>query len=203
MQRLLSANQGRIGHQAGLAECVASLPVQYIGHDVLAHPAQYGLSTESFEYGYEQQFINEDINANNKTFTNLERLINEHRITGIFDLESLPQEERDANRLDKVSTLCSLFVVPASQPGRIGNTNDWELYRRFLGLFDNQEMPAFTDDKAETYFGAAYSAALGSDMRTKLRFWGFTIDDQTFEQLYPTMLAKANRITSSKERTRE
>jgi hypothetical protein len=64
-------------------------------------------------------------------------------------------------------------------------------------LFGDKELSNFKDGEVETYFSAAYSAAVGSDMRDRLRFWGFTIDDSYFNELYSTFLEELNQTISS------
>ena len=58
---------------------------------------------------------------------------------------------------------------------------------RFLNLFDDNELENFKEKKVETYFAAAFSAAVGNDMREKFKFWGFEIDDAYFDELYPNL----------------
>jgi hypothetical protein len=197
MKQLLEANQGRIGDQAGFAEGAASLPVQYIAHDTTEHPRKYGVTQHDFAYEYEKTFLDNDIPANQLTFDNFERLIGEGELQGIFDLESLPKEVRDANRLDTVSVVCSFFVTAAVSPE---NPYGWEFYPRFLAIFENKELPDFLEEKVETYFGAAYSAALARDMRAKLRLWGFFIDDTYFDEIYPLLSVKADAATLNEQR---
>lgn len=55
-----------------------------------------------------------------------------------------------------------------------------------MSLF-RDELVNFREDKVETYFAAAFSASVGSDKRSKFRFWGFNIDDNYFDEIYPQL----------------
>jgi hypothetical protein len=61
------------------------------------------------------------------------------------------------------------------------------MIKRFLHVFRDADLPEFIPEKVETYFAAAYGVAAGRDMRAKMEFWGFDIDNVYYEQLEPLM----------------
>jgi hypothetical protein len=189
MEQLTRAKNGKLG-DAGFGECVASLPVQYFASRIVANPGEFGLNNESYEWKYYNDFLTSDISDNKRTLDNFEKFLSEGKIDGFFDLSSLGGEEMGRNRLDKVSVFCSFFVNAAACPNEFENQYGWEFYRRFLSFFPDRELEDFDENKVDTYFAAAYSAAVGHDMRQKLRFWGFDIDDEYFSRIYPALLER-------------
>lgn len=174
MSQLTWANSSRIG-RAGFGECVASLPINYIRSEFYYRPEDYGITTVSFEWNYSKEKVEADIPYAQSQLDNFEALIRSGQTTGVFDNDGL---------FDGVAVFCSFF-----QSYSYGFTHDTNLYgnetiRRFLSIFDDRDPPDFQEDKVETYFGAAYSVAVGQDVRDKLRFWGFNIDDAYYEQIH-------------------
>jgi len=58
------------------------------------------------------------------------------------------------------------------------------MIKRFLNLFDDQELIDFDAEKLPTYFLAAFSVIAGDDVREKLEFWGFEIDDDYYDKIF-------------------
>jgi len=180
MSQFLLADNARFA-TAGLGECVASLPVIYIAGDASAHPEQYGLENDSFELTYYRDFLNSDKPYAAGQLAHFEDLIRNGNTTGFFD---------NNGTFDGVSTMCSFFQGYAYNFTTANNPYGNEVIRRFLKLFPDEDLQNFRNNESETYFAAAYSTAVGDDMRTQLRAWGFTIDDEYFEELYlPPVIA--------------
>jgi len=188
MNQLLNANNGVINN-LGFGECVASLPVQYIRAKLRDAPSEIGFDSDSYEatiFGPEQ--TQDDI-GNKRTLELFENRIDNNVITGIHQVMNMPSgDERITG--GPVGVMCSLFVTPAAYGGDFNNSYGWELYKRFLNLFDNNVLENFDESKVETYFGAAYSAAIGRNMRIELKHWGFVIDDTYFEEVYGLLKSK-------------
>ena len=64
------------------------------------------------------------------------------------------------------------------------------MIRRFLQIFGDSALPSFDWEKVDTYFAAAFSAAAGLDMREKLAYWGFEIDNAYYETVLPLVEAR-------------
>lgn len=182
MDQLLHSDNDRI-NKAGFGECVASLPVQYTRAKILKNPQNYDISEDSFEYLNWALFQNQDNLWNKERLERLENYINEGDTKGIFDINSLTPEKRDSLQ-GNVGAFCSLFVTPAAYPDEFNNSYGWEFYKRFFNIFRDRNLPNFQEDNVETYFAAAYSVAIGKDMRDILRLWGFTIEDDYFDETY-------------------
>lgn len=184
---LMMAHDSRVGRVFG--ECLASLPVHYVAHSYVGPGVlrPFSVPRSSFEYTYFSSFLTRDLADNQRTFSNFEDFIHQGKIQGIFDLDALPPEEREQYRLDPVSVGCSLFINPAMTPDRFNNQYGWGLYERFLKILGDHPLPQFDESKVETYFSAIYSVSMGTDMRDKLRFWGFTIDDTYYDQILPAI----------------
>jgi len=178
IQQLLYSDNDKINN-AGFGECIASMPVQYIAAKIWENPKMFDLSKESWEYKFYKNFSIEDIDKNKESRKNFEQKIREGEIKGIFD-----------HNLDKVDTFCQLFIPTAANVDGLGNKFGWDFYRRFLNIFEDKELEDFKEKKVESYFAAAYSAAIGKDVREKLKFWGFTVDDRYFKKIYPQLLEK-------------
>jgi hypothetical protein len=180
MQELLYTNNARIGRGT---ECIASLPVIYMYADFTWHPEKYGINRNSYEYNYFRNKLNEDIPTIFPNLNDFERNISAGIISGYFD---------DNGTFDKVSVFCDFFQLYAYNLTTDTNPYKQEVIPRFLGIFSDRELPNFIESKSETYFAASYSAAIGHDMRSKLRFWGFTIDNNYYNQIYPVLLREVN-----------
>lgn len=176
-------------NSAGFGECVASLPVIYVAEEIYSNPQKYGLNKSSYEWNYYKNFLRDDVAGSQRTLVDFELLIRNNKTSGILD-QSKP--------FDDVATFCSLFQQYSYNFTNQSNPYGNEVIKRFLNLFGNKELSSFRDSEVETYFSAAYSAAVGSDMRDKLRFWGFAIDDAYYDEIYSMMIAELNQTVSSK-----
>jgi hypothetical protein len=174
MSQLTWANNSRIGG-AGFGECVASLPINYIRSEFYYRPEDYGITTDSFEWNYCKEAVETDIPYAQSQLDNFEALVRSGQTTGVFDNDGL---------FDGVAVFCSFFQSYSYGFTQDANPHGNEVIRRFLSIFDDKDLPDFQDDKVETYFSAAYSVAVGEDVRDKLRFWGFNIDDEYYEQVH-------------------
>jgi len=190
MDQLLRAKNDRI-NSAGFGECVASLPLQYLRAKILESPQNYNIDENSFEYLNWASFQNQDNIWNKERLERFEGYIEEGSTKGIFDIDSLAPEKRDSLQ-GNIGAFCTFFVTPAAYPDEFGNSYSWEFYRRFFSFFGDKELSNFQEDKVETYFSAVYSASIGKDMREKLRFWGFNIDDEYFNQIYPQLVSSVS-----------
>jgi ABC-type antimicrobial peptide transport system permease subunit len=119
------------------------------------------------------------------------KILSEGSTKGIFDIDSLTPEKRDSLQ-GNIGAFCTFFVTPAAYPDEFENSYGWEFYRRFFSFFGDKELYNFQEDKVETYFSAVYSASIGKDMREKLRFWGFNIDNEYFNQIYPQLVSSVS-----------
>ena len=190
MSQLLHPNGGNsIINSGGFGECVASLPLQYLREKILENPEKYNIATSSFEYINWTLSQKSDNAANKERLGAFESYIKKGRIKGIFDIDNASSPEDILSSLQgNVGAFCSLFVTPAAYPKEYGNQYGWEFYSRFFSLFGDKDLLNYQSDKVETYFSAAYSAAMGKDMRSKLKFWGFSIDDTYYNQIYPQLV---------------
>jgi hypothetical protein len=191
MTQLLHPNGGNsIINSGGFGECVASMPLQYLRQEILKDPIKYGISTSSFEYINWASSQNSDNTVNKERRKAFEGYIKSGRIKGIFDIDNVSSPEDILFSLQgSVGAFCSLFVTPAAYPSEYGNQYGWEFYTRFFSLFGDKDLVDYQSDKVETYFSAAYSAAIGKDTRSKFKFWGFNIDDIYFNQVYPQLVS--------------
>ena len=172
MQKFLWNNNGRAGI---LGECIASLPVIYIATDFYNYPEKYNFSNNDYEWTYYYQFLNMDTPYAESQLNSFEAMINNGEINGFFD---------EDGQFNRIAASCSWF-----QSYSYGFTSDYnpygnEMIKRFLNLFSDQEPIGFSDD-TETYFVAAFSAAAGDDLRNKMSYWGFTINNTYFDEIYP------------------
>jgi hypothetical protein len=110
-----------------------------------------------------------------------EALIDGGQTSGFFDNQDL---------FDSVSVFCSFFQEHAYGFATIPSPYGHEMIRRFLNVFNGEKLPGFEDSKVETYFAAAYCAAAGLDLRSRLRYWGFTIDDAFYDQIMSDIEAR-------------
>jgi hypothetical protein len=133
------------------------------------------MNRSSFEWNYYREFLNQDIPYAESQLRNFEALVRSGQTAGIFDNNGL---------FDGVAVFCSFFQSYSygftPDPNPYGN----EVITGFLHIFDDRELPAFSEDQVETYFSAAFSVAVGNDVRDKLRFWGFSINDVYYDQIY-------------------
>ena len=181
MLQFASSLRGRIIDGAGFGECSASLPVIYIASEIYNNPEKYGISKDDFEWKYYRDFLQQDIPYAQSQLQNFENLINSGEISGVFD---------NNGKFDGVAAFCSFFQLYSYDITEEDNPYNNEIIKRFLNIFEDKELENFEEGKAETYFAAAYSSAIGHDMRSKLRFWGFTIDDNYFNKIYPQLSQK-------------
>ena len=180
MQELLFGSNYKLNN-AGLGECAASLPVIYMAADVVANPDKYDLQESDFPWQYFKDFLASDLPYSQGKLNEFEQMISSGEIEGIFDKQV---------KIDGVATFCSFF-----QSYAYGFTSDKNLYKqevikRFLNLFGDFSLENLESDKKETYFVAAFSAAVGDDLRDKFRFWGFEIDDNYFIDIYLKLALK-------------
>lgn len=186
MASLTRAESSKLG-ASGFGEGVASLPVIYLASEFALRPEQYGFSTASYESRHYRSFLQRDKEYSQGVLKKFESLLSSGATKGIFD---------NGGKFDGVGTFCSMFQSYAygftPDENRYGN----EMIRRFLALFGDIELPDFDPSKVETYFSAAFCAAVDVDVRPKLRSWGFTIDDAYFLRIHPAMQARL-RITPS------
>jgi len=179
MSQLLWANEGRFGREA-VFECIASFPVIYFFNEISLNGDQYGLGPETYEGAL---FIQEVLN-DRADFTILEEFevfLDTGQSTGFFDNPGL---------FNSVSMFCAFFQAHMYGYDKYSTPYGHNMLRRFLNVFDKDQLPNFQEDKVETYFAAAFSASAGSDKRELLRHWGFTIDDVFYEQIEPLIKLK-------------
>jgi hypothetical protein len=170
---------------AGFGEGVASLPVIYTAKDLYDCPERYGLTKTDFEWTYYRDFNQWDSPSSKENLDTFERGIRDGTIKGIFD------EDAD---FDGVATFCSFFQQYVHDYTTDENPYKQDVIRRFLSITSDAELIDFVDEKVETYWAAAFSAAVGHDVKQKLLFWGFPIDDQYYNTLYPKLLTRANQL---------
>jgi hypothetical protein len=201
MQRLTSVNDSRIGKN-GFNEAVASLPVEYLAKDLYDSPEKYGLTRGSFEWRYYAKFLNNntreykhvplegDISYSKYVLNDFEGMITRGETTGIFD---------NNGTFDGTAVFCSLFQQYVY--GFTNGTNPYkqEVIRRFLSLFSDEEPIDFRENEVETYFAACFSAAVGHDLKNKLKFWGFSINDTYCDEIYTELKARADEIMTKRE----
>jgi hypothetical protein len=201
MQRLTSVNDSRIGKN-GFNEAVASLPVEYLAKDLHDSPEKYGLTRDSFEWRYYAKFLNNntreykhvplegDISYSKYVLNDFEGMITRGETTGIFD---------NNGTFDGTAVFCSLFQQYVY--GFTNGTNPYkqEVIRRFLSLFSDEEPIDFRENEVETYFAACFSAAVGHDIKEKLRFWGFSINETYYDQVYPELRARVDLSVTKRE----
>lgn len=181
MAQLDSANQSKIG-AAGFGECVASLPVIYFEEEILHNGAAYKIFPGSFEHEYSRDNRETYCSSSKAGLEEFEQFITDGITDSVFNNPDL---------FDGVQVFCSFFESFSCDYVDGPNIHKHHMIRRFLKIFDDTELPEFIPEKVETYFAAAYGVAADRDMRTKLRFWGFTIDDVYYEQILPLIEYKA------------
>jgi len=189
MRKLTSANDSRIGKN-GFGEGVASLPVIYSAKDLHDHPEKYGFTNDSFEWQYYDRFLNNDVPYSKGQLGNFEKMIIQGNTTGIFD---------NNGKFDGVAVFCSLFQQYVYEFTNDTNPYKQEVIRRFLSFFPDEEPIDFQENEVETYFTACFSASVGHDMREKLRFWGFSINDTYYDEVYPELKARADLCMTKRE----
>lgn len=183
MQQFVFSDNGRMNRGG---ECIASLPLIYMLVDFSEHPGKYKIKKESYEYTYFKNKLDEDIPTIYPILNDFESQIKKGEISGYFD-------EKDT--FDRVAVFCDFFQIYAYNLTNDSNQYKQQVIPRFLRIFSDRELPKFIDTKSETYFAAAYSAAIGYDMRTKLKSWGFTIDDAYFEEIYPILFSELSNFS--------
>jgi hypothetical protein len=184
MRQLLYQND-KINN-AGFGECVASLPVIYFATEFYNNPEKYGFNKSSYEWNYYKNFLASDIFGSSNTLNIFETLIKNHNSAGLFN---------NTGNFDGVATFCSFFQQYSYNFTNSLNPHGNEVIKRFLSLFGNSELINFRASEVETYFSAAYSSAVGDDLRTKLRFWGFSINDTYYNEIYPVFNSILNSPT--------
>jgi len=185
MLQLLLSDQERFA-KSGFKECVASLPVIYLEEEILHNGEAYDIYPESFEYTHSESNRERYCSEPFRGLPEFEQLISQGKVEGIFDNSGL---------FSGVQVFCSLFEAFSCDYVDGENLYEHQMIRRFLNVFDNSDLPEFVPEKVDTYFAAAYSTAAGRDMRTKLRFWGFSIDDEYYEQVVPLIEQKLSQIS--------
>jgi hypothetical protein len=169
---------------AGFGEGVASLPVIYTAKDLYDCPERYGLTKTDFEWTYYRDFCERDVSAK-EILDVFEQSIRDGKIEGIFDKNAT---------FDRVATFCSFFQQYVHDYTIDENPYKQDVIRRFLSICCDDQLIDFVDEKVESYWAAAFSAAVGHDVKQKLLFWGFPIDDQYYDTLYPKLLVRANQL---------
>ncbi|HIH89369.1 TPA: hypothetical protein HA344_09220 [Candidatus Bathyarchaeota archaeon] len=172
-------------NSAGFGEGVASLPVIYTAKDLYDCPERYGLKKTDFEWTYYRDFCTFDAPSSKENLDVFEQGIKDGTINGVFDKNAT---------FDGVATFCSFFQQYVHDYTTDENTYKQDVIRRFLSITLNEELIDFVDEKVETYWAAAFSAAVGHEVKQKLLFWGFPIDDQYYNTLYPKLLARADQL---------
>ena len=159
---------------AGFGEGVASLPLIYMKSEFTKSPGKYGIARGSFELNYFNRSLLSDIPYAQSQLNKFESLVRNGQAKGVFDNKGL---------FDGVATFCSFFQSYSygftTDPNPYGN----EVIKRFLHIFGDRQLPDWQEEKVETYFSAAFGVAVGQDVRGKLRFWGFEIDDAYYNRL--------------------
>jgi len=180
MLQLLFSDGLKIG--SVFSECVASLPVIFFEEEIIHNGADYKIYPGSFEYEYAESNREYYCAEPQRGLPEFEQLITDGLIEGIFDVPN--------GLFGPDHVFCSFFE--AFSCDYIGGENLFKhhMLRRFLNVFGNAESPEFIPKKVETYFAAAYSVAAGRDMRERLNFWGFTIDDEYYAQIEPIIRLK-------------
>jgi hypothetical protein len=161
--------------QMGFGECSASLPAIYLFSEIPANGETYGFGPGTYEWSYFESWRQQD-RSNFDDFDEFEDRIRSGEITGIFD---------ETGGFDGVAMFCCLFQTHIYGHNEYSSPYGHELIRRFLNIYADEDMPAYRNDKAETYFAAAFDAAAGKDLRHKFSFWGFEIDDEFYDEIMP------------------
>lgn len=181
MSQFLWANQGRFGNER-VHECIASFPFIYFFNEISQQGAQYGLGPGTYEWSVFNQWAQND-RTGWENLEEFELLLDTGKSSGFFD---------SRGQFETVGMFCVFFQ--AYMYGYKGYSTPYghEMIRRFLNIFDKDELPDFQEDKVETYFAAAFSISVGSDEREQLRHWGFTIDDAFYDQIEPMLRSKVS-----------
>lgn len=179
MSQFLWANEGRFGNEY-VYECVASFPVIYFHNEISLNGDLYGLGPGTYEWTILDQAAKSD-RIGWDILEEFEVLLDTGQSTGFFDNPGL---------FNSVSLFCIFFQAYMYDYNGFSTPYDHHMIRRFLNIFDKEEFPDFQEDKVETYFAAAFSVSAGSDEREQLRHWGFTIDDEFYDQIEPLIRLK-------------
>jgi hypothetical protein len=179
MAQFLEANDRRFGN-AFAPECIASFPVIYFINEISLNGDQYGLGPGTYEWTVLNEAAQND-RIGWDILEEFEVLLDTGQSTGIFDVPG---------SFDSVALFCIFFQAYMYDYNGFSTPYDHEMIRRFLNIFDKDMFPGFQEDKVETYFAAAFSVSAGSDEREQLRLWGFTIDDEFYDQIEPMISAK-------------
>ena len=184
MESLLWSDEGQIA-TSGFIECVASLPIIYFEQEVVHNPAAYGIDPTSYVYSYYRDNIDYYCPDSEAGLEEFEQMITASQSDGIFDNDGL---------FDGVRVWCSFFQAFSCDYIDGANPYHHHMTRRFLHIFGDSDLPGFVPEKVETYFAAAYSVAAGMDMRSKLSFWGFEIDNAHYDEILPLIQQRLNEV---------
>jgi hypothetical protein len=180
MAQLLWSNGPRFGANFAY-ECVASLPVNYMFREIYLNGQDYGLGPGTYEWGFFSQFAEDD---NFNILDDFEDYIDVGQTTGYFDMEGI------YDTYEIIALFCSFFQAYLYEYEDYSSPYGHDFLRRFLNVWGDEEIPDFQEDKVETYFAASFCAAVGKDVRDKLRYWGFAIDDEFYDQIMPMILSR-------------
>lgn len=80
------------------------------------------------------------------------------------------------------------------------NPYGWEAYPRLFKIYLDPLPPFVSEPLSESqgyiYFIAGLSAATGSDLRSQFREWGFPVDDDYYDKVYPTVACIVRSTTN-------
>ena len=186
MVQLLWSNSQRFGGNFAY-ECVASLPVNYMFREIYLNGHKYGLGPGTYEWGFFSQFAVDD---NFVILEDFEDYLDAGQTTGYFDMEGI------YGYFDIISLFCSFFQAYLFEYEDYSSPYGHEFLRRFLNVWGNERIPNLQEEKIETYFAASFCAAVGKDVRDKLRYWGFTIDDAFYDQIMPMIESRIELFSS-------
>jgi hypothetical protein len=186
MAQLLWSNGARFGGKYAY-ECVASLPVNYMFREIYLNGRDYGLGPGTYEWSLFSQFAEDD---DFEILEDFEDYIEGGQTTGYFDMEGIYDTQ------EIIALFCSFFQAYLYEYEDYSSPYGHDFLRRFLNVWGDEEIPEFEEDKVETYFAASFCAAVGKDVRDKLRYWGFNIDDEFYDQIMPMILSRIELFSS-------
>ena len=163
MNRLMGANGGRICG-SGFCESVASLPIIFMDFEISLNGEKYDILPGSYEWNLFNDSVQSGYQDDFDVLVDFESLITSGQVEGVFDTSS--------GLFDGVIIFCAFFQAYLYEFEDYSTPYGHDLIRRFFNIFDDEEIPDFESEKAETYFAAGFSAAAGQDLREKAQVLG-------------------------------
>ena len=161
---------GKWGGSAGHTpeEGIATLAALYAEYHLITEAESYGITGKIFD-GINKQFTSDTNNFLN-------------------DLKTYESQGNNFASM-KPNIIDGIFVYLANNESL--NPYGWELYPKFFKIYLDP-LPSFvtgplTEIQGHTYFIAGLSAASGSDLRNKFKNWGFSIDEDYYNKIYPKL----------------